>query len=83
MTMLLLQMTVVLLTALVFGAIARKLGQARVIGEIVGGICLGPSVFGRIASNASASLFPEGSLGPFEVLSTVLPDRHLLPHQTF
>jgi Kef-type K+ transport system membrane component KefB len=71
MTLLLLQMTAVLLAALLFGAIARKLGQARVIGEIVGGICLGPSVFGRIAPHASASLFPQGSLGPFEVLSTV------------
>jgi Kef-type K+ transport system membrane component KefB len=71
MTLLLLQMTAVLLTALLFGAIARKFGQARVIGEIVGGICLGPSVFGRIAPDASASLFPQGSLGAFEVLSTV------------
>jgi Kef-type K+ transport system membrane component KefB len=71
MTLLLLQMTAVLLTALLFGAIARKFGHARVIGEIIGGICLGPSVFGRIAPHASASLFPQGSLGPFDVLSTV------------
>jgi Kef-type K+ transport system membrane component KefB len=71
MTLLLLQMTTVLLTALLFGGIARKFGQARVIGEIVGGICLGPSVFGHIAPRASASLFPQGSLGPFDVLSTV------------
>ena len=71
MTLLLLQMTTVLLTALVFGWIARKLGQARVIGEIIGGIFLGPSVFGRIAPHASASLFPQSSLGPFDVLSTV------------
>jgi Kef-type K+ transport system membrane component KefB len=71
MTLLLLQMTTVLLTALLFGWIARKVGQARVIGEIVGGIFLGPSVFGRIAPHASASLFPRSSLGPFDVLSTV------------
>ncbi|WP_433965121.1 cation:proton antiporter [Tunturiibacter gelidiferens] len=71
MTLLLLQMTTVLLTALLFGWVARKFGQARVIGEIVGGIFLGPSVFGRIAPHASASLFPPSSLGPFDVLSTV------------
>jgi Kef-type K+ transport system membrane component KefB len=71
MTLLLLQMTTVLLTALVFGWIARRLGQARVTGEIIGGIFLGPSVFGRIAPDASASLFPVNSLGPFDVLSTV------------
>jgi Kef-type K+ transport system membrane component KefB len=71
MTLLLLQMTIVLLTALLCGAIARKFGQPRVIGEIVGGIFLGPSVFGRIAPHSSASLFPQSSLGPFDVLSTV------------
>jgi Kef-type K+ transport system membrane component KefB len=71
MTLLLLQMTTVLLTALLFGWVARKFGQARVIGEIIGGIFLGPSVFGRIAPHASARLFPQSSLGPFDVLSTV------------
>jgi Kef-type K+ transport system membrane component KefB len=59
MTLLLLQMTTILLTALVFGWIARKCGQARVIGEIFGGIFLGPSAFGRIAPHASANLFPK------------------------
>lgn len=71
MTLLLVQMAVVLLTALLCGWIARKLGQARVIGEIVGGILLGPSMLGRIAPHASAILFPQNSLGSFEVLSTV------------
>jgi Kef-type K+ transport system membrane component KefB len=94
MTLLLLQMTTVLLTALVFGWIARKCGQARVIGEIVGGIFLGPSAFGRIDPHASASLFPQSSLGPFDVLSTVglilflfligtqLEYEHLRQHKT-
>jgi Kef-type K+ transport system membrane component KefB len=71
MTLLLLQMTVVLLTTLVCGWIARRVGQARVIGEIVGGILLGPSFFGRVAPHASASLFPLSSLAPFDVMSTV------------
>ncbi|NYF81282.1 cation:proton antiporter [Granulicella arctica] len=71
MTLLLVQMTTVLLTALFCGWVARKLGQARVIGEIVGGILVGPSVFGRIAPHASARLFPQSSFGSFEVLSTV------------
>ena len=71
MTLLLMQMSAVLLTALLLGGIARKLGQPRVIGEIVGGILLGPSLFGRIAPEAFARFFPQGSLGAFEVLSTV------------
>jgi Kef-type K+ transport system membrane component KefB len=94
MTLLLLQMTTVMLTALVFGWIARKFGQARVIGEIIGGIFLGPSFFGRIAPHTSANLFPQNSLGPFDVLSTVglilflfligsqLEYEHLRQHRT-
>jgi Kef-type K+ transport system membrane component KefB len=71
MTLLLIQMTAVLLTALLCGWLARKLGQARVIGEIVGGILIGPSVFGRMAPHASAMLFPQSSFGSFEILSTI------------
>jgi Kef-type K+ transport system membrane component KefB len=54
MALLLIQMSTVLLTALFCGWVARRLGQARVIGEIVGGILLGPSFFGRFAPDASA-----------------------------
>jgi Kef-type K+ transport system membrane component KefB len=75
MTLLLLQMTAVLLTTLLCGSIARALGQSRVIGEIIGGIALGPSLLGRVAPQFAASLFPPNSLGAFpdafDVLSTV------------
>lgn len=71
MTLLLVQMTTVLLTALFCGWIARKLGQSRVVGEIIGGIFLGPSVFGRFAPHASGMLFPAASLGSFETISTI------------
>jgi Kef-type K+ transport system membrane component KefB len=64
-------MSVVLAVTLVCGWLARKLGQARVIGEIIGGILLGPSVLGRIFPHASASLFPAPSLHSLEMLSTV------------
>jgi Kef-type K+ transport system membrane component KefB len=42
-----------------------------VIGEIVGGILLGPSVFGHFAPLIFARLFPQSSLGALDVLSTV------------
>jgi Kef-type K+ transport system membrane component KefB len=71
MTLLIFQMAIVLVTCLVCGRIASKLGQARVIGEICGGILLGPSVLGRITPQLSARLFPESSLGSLDVLSTV------------
>jgi Kef-type K+ transport system membrane component KefB len=71
MTLLLTQMAIVLLVTVACGWLALKLGQARVIGEIVGGILVGPSVFGRFAPHLSAEIFPTSSFGPFETLSTV------------
>ena len=70
MTLLLLQVTVVLLVTQLCGSIARRLGQTRVIGEIIGGLLLGPSILSRLSPHAAASLFPPGSLGPLETLST-------------
>lgn len=71
MTLLLVQIAVVMLVTLSCGWLALRLGQSRVIGEIIGGILLGPSVFGRISPHASAALFPQASFASFENLSTV------------
>ena len=71
MSLLIFQMSVVLLISLGCGRLARMLGQTQVIGEIFGGILIGPSLFGRIAPNLFAHLFPPGSLGSLESLSTV------------
>jgi Kef-type K+ transport system membrane component KefB len=71
MALLLLQMAIVLLVTVTCGWLARKLGQARVIGEIIGGIIIGPSVFGRFAPHLSATLFPQSSFALLEMLSTV------------
>jgi K+:H+ antiporter len=70
MTLLLLQMAVVLLVTLACGWLARKLGQPRVIGEIVGGILLGPSVLGRLAPGVAHAFTPH-SFANFENLSTI------------
>lgn len=71
MSLLLTQMALVLLVTLACGWLACRLGQSRVIGEIVGGILLGPSVLGHICHGASERLFPASSLGPIEQISTV------------
>lgn len=71
MTQLLLAIAAVLLTALVCGALAQRVGQAKVIGEIVGGILLGPSVLGRMAPHVAARIFPESTLASFDSLSTL------------
>ena len=71
MTLLLVQMAIVLSVTVLCGWVARKLGQSRVIGEIIGGILLGPSVLGRLFPHTSVVLFPTASLHPLEILSTV------------
>jgi Kef-type K+ transport system membrane component KefB len=71
MSLLIFQMSLILLISLICGRLARKLGQTRVIGEIFGGILIGPSVFGRFAPNRFTHVFPPTSLGSLESLSTV------------
>jgi Kef-type K+ transport system membrane component KefB/nucleotide-binding universal stress UspA family protein len=56
---------VVMLVARLFGILAVKLGQPRVMGEVVAGICLGPTVFGAIAPGAQATLFSTDFLPAF------------------
>jgi Kef-type K+ transport system membrane component KefB len=71
MTLLLVQIGIIMLVTLSCGWLALRLGQSRVIGEIVGGILLGPSVLGRFAPHASGVLFPQSSFANFEFLSTI------------
>ena len=48
---------VIMLMAQLLGALLERLGQPRVIGEILGGIALGPSLLGVIAPGLEATLF--------------------------
>lgn len=70
-SLLIFQMSFVLLTSMACGRVARMLGQARVIGEIFGGILIGPSIFGQAAPHLFARLFPQTSFGALESLSTI------------
>jgi Kef-type K+ transport system membrane component KefB len=54
---LLLDLAVIVCVAQILGALARRLGQPPVIGEIVGGIALGPTLFGGAITR---TLFPAG-----------------------
>lgn len=71
MSLLVFQMSVVVLISMACGRVARMLGQARVIGEIFGGIIIGPSVLGRVAPDLFNRLFPPTSFNALESLSTV------------
>src|SRR5579883_1815018 len=53
------------------GLAFRQIKQPLVIGEIVAGIMLGPSLFGLVAPGLAASLFPPETLPFLNVLSQV------------
>ncbi len=68
---LLLQTCVILAVARGVGWLFRRIHQPQVIGEMVAGLMLGPSLLGWVAPGISASLFPPESLGFLNSLSQV------------
>ena len=52
-----LQITAMLACALFFGQLMRKVKQPRVVGEMIGGIVLGPTLFGMLAPELYTWLF--------------------------
>jgi Kef-type K+ transport system membrane component KefB len=57
-----LQMFVILLTCRIVGALSRRLGQPQVVGEMIAGVFLGPSLFGLLFPGLQQGLFPKESL---------------------
>ncbi len=53
-----LQLAVILLFCRVVGAVAARLGQPQVVGEMIAGVLLGPSLFGMLWPEGQAALFP-------------------------
>ncbi len=70
-SILLIQIIAVLLMVRLFGFLFKHIGQPGVIGEIVAGIVLGPSVLGYFFSDVFQALFPPESLTNLELLSQV------------
>jgi len=70
-SILLLQMIAIIFTARVLGHLFTKVGQPAVIGEMVAGILLGPSVLGWLFPNALKFLFPDSSMGALGLLSQI------------
>ena len=69
--LLLVQIGVVVGAARVIGLLFRRIHQPQVMGEMVAGILLGPSLLGWVAPELSAALFPPSSLGFLNALSQV------------
>jgi Kef-type K+ transport system membrane component KefB len=67
--LLFLQMTVILVTVRLMAVALRFVGQPEVVGEMIAGILLGPSLLGRISAGTMNALFPATGLGPLFALS--------------
>jgi len=64
-----LELAVILATCRVVGLLAKRVGQPQVVGEMIAGVVLGPSLLGEIAPGVQQALFPPGP--PNVVLYTV------------
>ena len=68
---LLVQVGVIIIAARIVGLIFRRIRQPQVMGEMVAGIMLGPSLLGWLAPGVSEFIFPEESLAVLNGLSQI------------
>lgn len=57
------QLAALLVAARGLGALARRFGQPSIVGALLAGLALGPSVFGQIWPGGAAWFLPEGAGG--------------------
>ena len=67
----LLQLAVMIAAARAGNRIACRLGQPGVVGEIIAGLMLGPSLFGHFFPGTSAALFGTASAAPITIISQI------------
>ncbi len=67
----LLQLALIVLAARGAGALALRWGQSAVVGEILVGVLLGPSLFGAVAPQAFQTVFRSTPAEPLTILSQV------------
>ena len=67
----LLQLIVMIAAARVGNQILRRLGQPGVVGEILAGLILGPSLFGHFFPDASLFLFGAKASAPITIISQI------------
>ncbi|HVB61861.1 MAG TPA: cation:proton antiporter, partial [Ktedonobacteraceae bacterium] len=67
----LVQLIVILLVVQVFGYLCRLIGQQWVIGEILAGLALGPSLLGALLPGVEKTLFPISVLPTLQTLGDI------------
>src|SRR5215213_5740980 len=70
-SVLLLQIIVIIVAARLLGSLFLRIGQPAVIGEMIAGILLGPSLLGLLSPSTMSFLFPATSMGTLKLLSEV------------
>lgn len=70
-SVLLLQIIIILITIRISGWLCKKIGQPVVIGEILSGVVLGPSLLGHYFPGFFGHVFPAHSLGSIQMLSQI------------
>lgn len=70
-THVLLALVVIILCARGLGWVFRRFSQPPVVGEMIAGILLGPSLLGRVAPGASAFLLPTGVAPYLSVIANI------------
>jgi K+:H+ antiporter len=67
----LVQIAIIIVTARLGGYLARRMGQPRVVGEIVAGLVLGPSLFGMLAPETFHLVFQSTDAMPISIMSQI------------
>lgn len=67
----LLELVVILLVVQLFGHLCRFIGQQWVIGEVLAGLALGPSLFGVLLPGLSVRVFPPSVLPTLQTLGDI------------
>jgi Kef-type K+ transport system membrane component KefB len=66
-----LALAIVLIVCRIFGYVATKVGQPRVMGEVIAGLVLGPSLLGAISANWQATFFPTDTLAAIGTIANL------------
>ena len=70
-TLLLVQIPATLLITMLCGDVFERLRQPRVVGEIIGGLLIGPLALGRLWPAAFTLFFPPAQLQPLETVGRI------------